>query len=144
MVICLVKIKLLKQKAKIPQKAHKSDACYDLFSCEDVVLYPNKPTLVSTGIAVAPPDGFYFSVKPRSGLSSKGIIILNSPGTIDNGYRGEIKVIMMNTTNVPYQIAWGDKIAQLCLERMYTAEFVISDELDVTDRGDNGFGSTGK
>jgi dUTP pyrophosphatase len=140
----MVKIKKLHPEATIPTYAHKGDAGADLYSCEDVLLLPGRYKLISTGIAIAMSPSWVGLVHPRSGLAAKhGVTIVNAPGTVDSGYRGEIKVNLINLGQEAVQISKGDRIAQLVFQRFEQADFLEVDELEITDRGENGFGSTG-
>ena len=108
------------------------------------IINPNEIILVSTGIALQINNGWEAQIRPRSGLSYKhGLLILNSPGTIDSGYRGEIKIIIKNTMNKPYEIKKGSRIAQIAIRPVPKITFSEKDRLDDTKRGDGGFGSTG-
>ena len=129
----------------LPSYAHPGDAGADLHAAEDVVLEPGERRLVGTGIAVALPEGYVGLVHPRSGLAFRhGLSIVNAPGTIDAGYRGEIKICLINLDpEAPISIARGDRIAQLVVQRFETAEFVEVADLDDTQRGAGGYGSTG-
>ncbi|MDZ8172789.1 dUTP diphosphatase [Microbacterium xanthum] len=128
-----------------PLYAHPGDAGADLVSAEDVRLEPGERALVGTGVRIALPDGHVGFVVPRSGLAAKhGITVVNAPGTIDAGYRGEIKVALLNTdAREPYQITAGDRIAQLIVMPVPAVRFVPVDALPESARGDGGFGSTG-
>ncbi|WP_430592882.1 dUTP diphosphatase [Humidisolicoccus flavus] len=127
-----------------PTYAHPGDAGADLRSNETVLMSPGARVLVGTGVSIALPEGHVGFVVPRSGLAAKhGITIVNAPGTIDSGYRGEIKVILLNTSQEPYEIAEGDRIAQLVVQRVERVEFVSVDTLNETERGARGFGSSG-
>ena len=128
-----------------PLYAHPGDAGADLVSTIDVTLAPGERALIPTGISIALPDGFVAFVMPRSGLAAKhGVGLLNSPGTIDAGYRGEISVVMINSDPVDsFSVAVGDRIAQLVIQPMIRARFVNVTELPGTARGVGGFGSTG-
>lgn len=128
-----------------PVFAHPGDAGADLTSAEALRLEPGRRALVSTGVRIALPEGYAAFVVPRSGLAAKhGITIVNSPGTIDAGYRGEIKVALLNTDlDQPYDIAVGDRIAQLIVMPVPTVRFVPVDELPASVRGEGGFGSSG-
>ncbi|GAA4766307.1 MULTISPECIES: dUTP diphosphatase [Microbacterium] len=130
----------------VPVYSHPGDAGADLVSVEDVALAPGERALVGTGVRVALPDGYAAFVVPRSGLAAKhGITIVNAPGTIDAGYRGEIKVALLNTdARETYRVAKGERIAQLILMPVPRANFIPVDELPGSVRGDGGFGSTGK
>ena len=140
-----IEFKLLHELAHAPKYAHDGDAGADLVCIEDVTLAPGERLLVSTGVAIALPAGFVGLVHPRSGLANKyGIGIVNTPGTIDSGYRGELKICLINldpteTATLPA----GSRIAQLVIQEVTTAQFVQVQELDETQRSDNGFGSTG-
>jgi len=138
-------IKRLDTGLELPRYAHTADAGLDLFSAEDAVLEPFERKLISTGIAVAIPEGYAGFVQPRSGLAVKqGLSLVNTPGLIDSHYRGEIKVIAINLDpRESITIARGDKIAQFVLQPVACAELVEVDELDATTRGEGGFGSTG-
>jgi dUTP pyrophosphatase len=129
----------------LPAYARSGDAGADLAAAEDVDLAPGERAVVRTGIAVALPDGYAGFVHPRSGLAAKhGVTLVNAPGTIDSGYRGEIKVILLNTD--PHQavsLRRGDRIAQLVVQRVEKATFREVPALPESARGDNGFGSTG-
>jgi dUTP pyrophosphatase len=129
----------------VPVYAHPGDAGADLVSTETVRLEPGERALVGTGVRIALPDGFAAFVVPRSGLAAKhGITIVNSPGTVDAGYRGEIKVSLLNTdAREAYEIAPGDRIAQLIVMPVARAEFIPVEELPESPRGEGGFGSTG-
>ncbi|MFC6355369.1 dUTP diphosphatase [Luethyella okanaganae] len=129
----------------VPRYAHPGDAGADLHAAEAVVLGPGKRATVGTGVSIALPDGYAAFVVPRSGLASKhGITIVNSPGTVDAGYRGEIKVALLNTDgSAAYSIAAGDRIAQLIVMPVTRATFIEVERLPGSDRGDGGFGSTG-
>jgi dUTP pyrophosphatase len=140
-----IEFKLLHEFAQAPKYAHDGDAGADLVCIHDVTLAPGERLLVSTGVAIALPSGYVGLVHPRSGLANKhGIGIVNTPGTIDSGYRGELKICLINldpteTVNLPA----GSRIAQLVIQEVTTAEFVQVQELDETPRSDKGFGSTG-
>lgn len=125
--------------------AHPGDAGHDLRSAEDLVLAPGRRALVSTGTALALPEGTVGLVCPRSGLASRhGITILNSPGVVDAGYRGEIRVALHNTDpDAPFTVRVGDRIAQLVVARIPRVEWTAVDELPASARGDAGFGSSG-
>jgi dUTP pyrophosphatase len=128
-----------------PSYAHPGDAGADITASESLVLAPGERALVKTGLSIALPNGYVAFVMPRSGLALKhGIALVNSPGTIDAGYRGEIGVIMLNTDQTEsFTINAGDRIAQLVIQPVVRAEFVPVDELPGTHRGAGGFGSTG-
>lgn len=112
---------------------------------KEITLAPGERCLIPTGLRLAIPQGFEVQIRPRSGLALKhGITLPNSPGTIDSDYRGPLGVIVMNAGQEPFTIAHGDRIAQMVVAPVLQAQFAIVDELDVTSRGDGGFGSTGR
>ncbi len=129
----------------VPQYAHPGDAGADLVAAEAVRLEPGARALVATGVRIALPEGYAAFVVPRSGLAAKhGITIVNAPGTVDAGYRGEIKVSLLNTdSRDAYDVAVGDRIAQLVIMPVVRAHFLPVDELEQSARGESGFGSTG-
>ena len=129
----------------LPGYARPGDAGCDLPSAQSVTLAPGQRAVVATGVSIALPDGFAALVMPRSGLAARhGIGLVNSPGVIDAGYRGEIKVVVINTdTEETFSIEPGDRIAQLVITPVARARFHPVDVLPGTDRGDGGFGSTG-
>lgn len=129
----------------VPAYAHPGDAGADLVSTESLRLEPGQRALVATGVRIALPEGFAAFVVPRSGLAARhGITVVNSPGTVDAGYRGEIKVSLLNTDSaLAYDIAAGDRIAQLIVMPVTRARFIPVEELPDSVRGDGGFGSTG-
>ncbi len=131
--------------ASLPAYSHPGDAGADLCAAEAVTLEPGQRATVPTGVSIALPDGFAGFVVPRSGLAARhGITIVNSPGTVDAGYRGEIRVTVLNTdSSMPYDIAVGDRIAQLIVMPVARARFVPVDTLPDSRRGTAGFGSTG-
>ncbi|GAB3142428.1 dUTP diphosphatase [Amycolatopsis sp. NPDC004378] len=128
-----------------PAYARPGDAGADLVTTSDIVLKPGERGVVGTGVAIALPPGYAGFVHPRSGLAARvGLSVVNTPGTIDAGYRGEIKVCLINHDPVhPVKLARGDRIAQLVVQRVEHAEFVEVDALDDTERGAGGYGSTG-
>lgn len=129
----------------LPAYSHPGDAGADLVSTDDLVLQPGQRATVGTGAAIALPDGYVAFVVPRSGLAAKhGITIVNSPGTVDAGYRGEIRVTLLNTdASESYAIGAGDRIAQLIVMPVSRARFIPVERLPGSDRGEGGFGSTG-
>src|SRR3954466_11099754 len=140
-----ISIKRLDPELPLPSYAHPGDAGADLHSSIDLTLDPGERALVPTGIAMALPEGYVALVHPRSGLAAKhGISIVNAPGTIDAGYRGEVKVCLVNTDpHEPFAVRRGDRIAQLVVQRFESAAFVEADDLPGSVRGDGGYGSTG-
>lgn len=131
--------------AVIPTRAYDGDAGLDLYSVEEVVLEPGARASVGTGIAVAIPSGHAGLVLPRSGLAARhGIALVNAPGLIDSGYRGELRVLLLNTDrSQSFAISPGDRIAQLLIIALAEVELVEAGELDAADRGARGFGSSG-
>ena len=140
-----ISIKRLDPELPVPSYAHPGDAGADLHSAVEVTLRPGERALVPTGIAMALPDGYVGLVHPRSGLAAHhGISIVNAPGTIDAGYRGEISVCLVNTDrSTPFTVRRGDRIAQLVVQQVEIATFVDVDDLTETARGQGGYGSTG-
>ena len=135
----------LDRELPTPRRAHAADAGIDLFARYPVVLEPGDRAVVDTGVAVAVPDGHAGWVVPRSGLAaSRGIGVVNAPGLVDAGYRGEIKVILVNHGRQRFEVRRGDRIAQLVIAPVAILEVVVVDDLDITDRGDNGLGSSGR
>ena len=127
----------------MPVKAHSDDAAYDLRSRVDMVLKPGRSMLVPTGVFIELPVGYEAQIRPRSGLALKhDLMLTNSPGTIDAGYRGEIGVIMFNAGTEPFPVTRGDRIAQMVICRLPEVELVKAEELSETLRGEGGFGST--
>jgi len=128
----------------VPAHAHPGDGGVDLYARDAAELAPGQRTVVATGIAVAIPDGHAGFVTPRSGLAARyGISVVNGPGLVDAGYRGEIKVVLVNLSGEAFVIERGDRIAQLVVVPVAVQEFVVVDELPATTRGSGGFGSTG-
>ena len=128
-----------------PSYAHPGDAGADLFTTVDLTLAPGERAMVPTGIAIALPEGYVALIHPRSGLAARhGVSIVNTPGTVDAGYRGEIKVLLVNLDPAtPVVLSRGDRIAQLVVQRFETASFVEVDALPESARGSGGYGSTG-
>ncbi|MCA0251557.1 MAG: dUTP diphosphatase [Actinobacteria bacterium] len=141
----VVALQRLDPAVPLPRYAHAGDAGADLAIAEDCTLAPGERRLVRTGIAIAVPDGWVALVHPRSGLAARhGLTIVNAPGTVDSGYRGEILVCLLNTDQAhQVQLAAGDLIAQLVFQRVGRADFVVRDELPPSPRGTGGHGSTG-
>ncbi len=139
-----VLVKRIHKFALLPEFNHSTDACADISACENVLLEPNEIKAVSTGLKFSTPHNYEIQVRPRSGLALKhGITLLNTPGTIDSEYRGEVKIILINHSNVPFRIQVGDRIAQIAVRPVPSVTFVESDELDKTKRDTKGFGSSG-
>jgi dUTP pyrophosphatase len=141
-----LQIQLLDAGLPIPEYARDGDAGMDLFSAQHKLLAPGERAAISTGIAVAIPDGYAGFVQARSGRALKeGLAVVNAPGLVDSGYRGEIKVIVTNIDQVQdIKIERGDKIAQLVIQPVAHADLEVVDELPESARGDGGFGSTGR
>lgn len=141
-----LRVAALHEGAILPTRAHANDAGLDLYSDTDETIEPGQRSLISTGIAVAIPDGCVGLVHPRSGLAHKhGVTVLNAPGTVDAGYRGEVKVNLANLGDQPFDIARGDRIAQLIIQEVVLATVtpVSEGDLGSTARGHGGHGSTG-
>ena len=141
-----LKIKILDKNIPSPKFAHKSDAGIDLYSTIDYVLKPFERKLVPTGIKIEIPEGYAGFVQPRSGLAiNHGISLVNTPGLIDSGYRGEIKAILINFDPAKnFEIKKGDKICQLVIMKIENPDIIFEDELNESERGEGGFGSTGR
>ena len=141
----MLKVKIKKvADVKTPAYAHKGDSGVDLYAAEDYLLKPMERKLIATGIKIAIPVGYEAQVRPKSGLAIEhGIGAVNSIGTIDAGYRGEIKVPMINFSDKPYKIEKGKKIAQMVFSKVEEAVFEEVDGLEATSRNESGFGSTG-
>jgi len=141
-----LRFRRLSPAARPPARAHGDDAGFDLHAAEAATLEPGARASVGTGLAVAIPDGFAGLVLPRSGLAARhGIALVNAPGLIDAGYRGEVRVLLLNTDRqAPFEIAEGDRVAQLVLVRAEAPELEETDELGDTARGSGGFGSSGR
>ena len=134
----------LDPRATIPSYAHPGDAGLDLASCETVEIAPGSTAMVRTGVAIALPPGMEGQVRPRSGLAAKhAVTVLNAPGTIDEGYRGELRVILINHGLEVFRVEPGMRIAQLVVAPVLRVETTLVDSLDDTARGTGGFGSTG-
>jgi dUTP pyrophosphatase len=140
-----LRVRRLDASARLPTRAYPGDAGLDLYALEDALLAPGERASIRTGVAVEIPDGQAGLVLPRSGLAAKhGISVVNAPGLIDAGYRGELRVLLLNTDHsAPFEIAPGDRIAQLVLVRVETPEVVEVEELALSERGAGGFGSSG-
>ena len=138
-------VQRLDDEVPLPSYAHPGDAGADLTTTVDVRLEPGERAMVPTGIAVALPEGYVALVHPRSGLAARfGLSIVNAPGTVDAGYRGEIKVMLVNLDpRTPVELRRGDRIAQLVIQHVEHARFVAVERLPDSARGDGGYGSTG-
>ena len=140
-----LRVRRLHPDARLPHRAHAGDAGHDLYALEPVELAPGERAMVRTGVAVELPPGHAGWVVPRSGLAHRhGLALVNAPGLVDAGYRGELRVLLLNTDRAaPARLAAGDRIAQLVVMAVAGPEVVEVDELGGTDRGAGGFGSTG-
>ncbi|PCG95182.1 DeoxyUTP pyrophosphatase [Penicillium occitanis (nom. inval.)] len=136
-------VKKLVESAKAPTRGSAFAAGYDLYSAKETVIPAKGKGMVDTGLAIAVPEGTYGRVAPRSGLASKNFIDTGA-GVIDADYRGEVKVLLFNFSDVDFTVKEGDRIAQLVLERIYTPDVVVVEQLEESVRGAGGFGSTGK
>jgi dUTP pyrophosphatase len=139
----ILKIKKLSNDAIMPEYKTSQSAGMDLCANEDAIIKPMEIKLISTGLSFEIENGFEAQIRPRSGLSLKGITVANSPGTIDADYRGEIKIVLINLGKEDYKIAKGDRIAQAVIAKAEQAIIQNADELSETSRGSKGFGSTG-
>lgn len=140
----ILKIKKINDKAIIPNYAHEGDAGLDLYAVKELILKPGERGLVHTGIQIELPKNTEAQIRPRSGLALKnGITTLNSPGTIDEGYRGEIGVILINHSNVVFKIEQGMKIAQMVVKPIVKVDIIETEELSNSERNEKGFGSSG-
>jgi len=140
-----VQVELLHPMARLPVRAHADDGGADLFAVEESIIPAQGRRDIGTGIALAIPAGYAGFVQPRSGLAFKhGIMLVNSPGLIDSGYRGEVRVSLYNCGDEPFEVAPGDRIAQLVVQRVESPTFVEGRGLDATVRGRGGFGSSGR
>lgn len=129
----------------LPIYAKPGDAGADLRSTQDVVIPAGKRVVIGTGVSIALPDGFVALVHPRSGLAAKyGVTVLNTPGTVDAGYRGEIFVTLFNSSEIDFNVSRGDRIAQLVVQEFAKANFIQVHQLPGSERGDSGLGSTGR
>ena len=139
-----IKYVKLREGAHIPTKAHEDDAGFDLYASEDFALKSHSYGCVPTALSIELPQGYEAQVRPRSGLAAKhGVTVLNAPGTIDAGYRGELKVILINHGDEDFLITAGMRIAQLVISSVVSAEFIAVSSLEDSARGEGGFGSSG-
>ncbi len=140
--------KKLQETAQVPSKKYPTDAAYDLYACieteDNVITVPGgQVKSIPTGLSIDIPEGYELEIYSRSGLASKGIFVANQPGTIDSGYTGEIRILIYNSTSLPYNIRSLDRVAQMKARRVLPTSFCEVEAIKVKDRGDNGFGSTG-
>lgn len=139
-----IKIKILCDNAIVPRYQSSGASGFDFHSIEEVILPPSGILAVKTGLAFEIPLGYEIQVRPRSGLAYKhGISVLNTPGTIDSDYRGEVMIILINTSKESFAIHKGDRIAQGVIAKVYQANLITTQDLEDSTRGDKGFGSTG-
>jgi dUTP pyrophosphatase len=141
-----VEVRLLTETARLPARAHDDDAAFDLYADEAAELAPGARASVSTGVAIALPEGTAGLVLPRSGLARRhGVTVVNAPGLVDPGYRGPVTVLLLNTDRgTPHSVRPGDRIAQLMIVETAAVTLEPADELSATARGEGGFGSTGR
>jgi dUTP pyrophosphatase len=143
-----VKIMRITESEDLPLPDYESDGCsgMDVRACvkEPVLLKPGEIKLIPTGLAISVPTGYEIQIRPRSGLAlHHGIGLINSPGTIDSDYRGHVGIILVNWGEKPFTVKRGDRIAQMVISRVYRADVMEVDDLDITSRGEGGFGHTG-
>ncbi len=138
-------IEKIDKELPTPRYAHHGDAGMDVYSRETYTLLPGEHKIIGTGLKTAVPYGFELQVRPRSGLAAKhGISIVNSPGTVDHSYRGELGIILINHSKEAFQINRGERIAQIIFNKVEIVQLEETDSLDKTERGEGGFGSTGQ
>lgn len=140
----LVKVKLTHPSAKMPTYAKLGDAGADVYSVEDKYIEAGDTAVVDLGLSIELPDGYECQVRSRSGNACKGLVVANSPGTIDSGYRGPCKAILHNNGKLGWQVKVGDKVAQFVVKPVEQATFEAAEELSDSERGVGGFGSTGR
>ena len=139
-----LKVKIIDEDAKIPKYANPGDAGLDLYSVEEKVIQPGEAELIRTGIVIELPPGTEAQIRPRSGLALKhSVTVLNSPGTIDEGYRGEIKVILINHGKEPFKVEKHMRIAQMVVAPVARVKITETEQLSGSERGEGGFGSSG-
>ena len=137
-----LKVKKVHAHAQLPTKTYCDDSCFDLYSVEDKVVPVGQWAEVESGVIVECPAGYGIHIRPRSSYGKRGLIV--HPGTVDNGYRGQLTVFVLNTTNAPYTIKQGDRVAQMFIEQIAEAHIIEVDEVSQSDRGARGFGSSGR
>jgi dUTP pyrophosphatase len=139
-----IKVKKAREDAILPSYAHDGDAGMDIFSCEEVLIKAGETKLISTGLAFEIPYGFEMQIRPKSGLAlNNGLTVLNSPGTLDAGYRGELKILLFNTGKNDYNVKKAQKICQGIVSKIEIVEIQEEKSLSQSERGEKGFGSTG-
>lgn len=137
-------VKLLNENAKLPEYAHEGDAGLDVFSVDETIILPGESKLIHTGISIELPENTEAQMRPRSGLALKNqITLLNTPGTIDEGYKGEIGVILINHGKKPFKVEKSMKIAQMVIKPVFKVQVEEVEKLSESERGTGGFGSTG-
>jgi len=139
-----IKFKKMYDDAVLPSYATKGSACFDIPSYYKVEILPGRTEIIGTGLAVEVPNGYMFELRPRSGISSKGVLLANSPATIDSDYRGEIKIIFHNSSRNTFSIYKGDRIVQGRIVELLEVKIVEVERLTETERGEAGIGSTGR
>lgn len=140
----VLKVKRLDESARLPEYAHEGDAGLDVFSSAEIIIESGESALVPTGISIQLPPFTEAQIRPRSGLALKHqVTVLNTPGTIDEGYRGEIGVILINHGKLPFKVTAGMKIAQMVVKPVFRVKVDEATDLDISARGEKGFGSTG-
>ncbi len=140
-----VQIKKLDDRAIVPQYQSHEASGFDFHALDNVMLEPGERALVPTGLSMALSFGYELQIRPRSGLAFKhGVTVLNAPGTVDSDYRGEVKILLINHGDATFTVNAGERIAQGVIQEVLQAKFIVVDELQDTDRGSCGFGSTGK
>jgi len=140
----ILKVKKISELARLPEYAHNGDVGMDLFSIEEKIIGPGETVLIHTGIKIELPENTEAQIRPRSGLALKNsITVLNSPGTIDEGYRGEIGVILINHSSRDFKVEKHMKIAQMVIKPVLKVKIVEVEDVSITDRNEDGFGSTG-
>ena len=139
-----LKVRKLHKDAKVPTLGSEGAACYDVFSTEDYTFVPQDSRKISTGLAYEVPRGYELEVRPRGSLGARQLIILNSPGTLDSDYRGELFILLRNISSRNIKVSKGDRIAQVKLNPVIPLEFEESEELSKTERGGGSLGSTGQ
>lgn len=139
-----LRVKRLDTQAILPTQGSKDSACYDVYSIKKYQFCPHESHNVRTGLAFQVPPGFMMDIRPRSGLASRGLIVLNSPGVLDSDYRGELQIIMRNISNRNITVLPGDRVAQIKIDKLVDVEWEEVEELNTTERGEKGFGSTGR
>lgn len=139
-----IKIHKLREDVIIPKYAYDSDAGMDVYSTKNCLLLPKHRVLVGTGLRIEIPKGYEMQIRPKSGLALRdGITVLNTPGTIDSSYRGEVGIVLINHSSKQYRIEKNQKIAQIVFNKIEKAKLIVTKELSETKRGEGGFGSTG-